>query len=520
MENIIINGKMERQKRKIIQAVGVLSLATIMVRIVGLFREMASAYFFGTTLVYDAFLLAFMIPNFFRGLLAEGGLNSAFIPVFADYLFPERKEEAKKLVSDTIGASLFLTLSVSLFFFIISSAVGFCSLSDKVRLIFSFLRFTIFYLVFISFSALLGGVLNSLNHFSSPALSPLGLDFFWILSLFFLSPFFGSNLERRTYSLIIGLILGGAAQFLIPVPAFLRRGFSLKPTFNLKNPGLIRIGKLLLPLIIGVAVTPINLLVDYLLASVIAPGMVSSLWYANRLMQLPLGIFGVALGTVALPSMSRFASLGKWEEMKETLHFSLSLTFLLVIPASLGLIFFGEPIIRVLFQRGLFTSQSTQATGRALLFYSLGLFAYAGSIVLTRAFYALRDTRTPVKIGVISIFVNLILDLVLMVPLKQGGIAFATSLVGMGNFCLLFFLLRRKIGLLGGKRLLKSGLKALFLSSLAILLAFVYYHSLSLRMNTLWALLISFVMAGIFYFGINFLRYSQPTSLPRLSPDK
>ena len=192
-------------KRKIIQAVGAVSLATIVVRIAGLSREMVSAYFFGTTLVYDAFLLAFMIPNFFRGILAEGGLNSAFIPVFADYLSPEKKPEARKVLSDTLGASLCFTLSLSVFFLIASSLTTLFPLSQKMVLTLSFLRFTIFYLVFVSMAALVMGVLNSLGHFSGPALAPLGLDLFWILGLVAAAPLFGAGLEGRTRGLIIGL---------------------------------------------------------------------------------------------------------------------------------------------------------------------------------------------------------------------------------------------------------------------------------------------------------------------------
>ncbi len=493
-------------KKRIVQAAGVVSIATVIVRLAGLFREMVSAYFFGTTLVYDAFLLAFMIPNFFRGILAEGGLNSAFIPVFADYLTPEKKNEAQKVISDTVGISLFLTLSLSVLFLFFSSIAIFFPLSHKAILTLSFLRFTIFYLVFVSLSALVMGILNSVGHFTSPALAPLGLDLFWVASLVFIAPLIGTGLVGRTYGLIIGLLIGGIFQFLIPVPALRRRGFSLKPCFNFKNPALIQMGKLLLPVIIGVAVAPINILVDYFLASTIAPGLVSSLWYATRLMQLPIGVFGVTMGTVALPSLSRLAVGKNWAEMKKTLGFSLKLTFLLVIPASFALIFFREPIIRTLFQHGLFTSLSTQATSTALLFYSLGLFAYSGGIVLTRAFYALKDTKTPVQIGVLSIGLNLVLDLILMVPLKQGGIALATSLVGLCNFTLLFFFLRRKIGLLGGRNLLRSGVEFVIFSGLATLVAFIYFQALAPCFGSLWALLTAFASGSLCYFGINYLR--------------
>ncbi|MCX5642017.1 MAG: polysaccharide biosynthesis C-terminal domain-containing protein, partial [Candidatus Omnitrophica bacterium] len=242
------------------------------------------------------------------------------------------------------------------------------------------------------------------------------------------------------------------------------------------------------------------------LASAIAPGMVSSLWYANRLMQLPLGIFAVTLGTVALPSMSRQISEGNLKQMKETLAYSLKLAFLLVIPASFVLVFFREPIIQVLFQRGLFTSQSTQATGIALLFFSLGLFGYSGNIVLTRAFYALKDTATPVKVGILSIAANLILDLILIVPLKQGGIALSTSLVGILNFALLFFLLRRKIGVLGGRKILKDSLEFIVLSGLATFLAFHCFRYAAVRFGTGAALFGALIVGSIFYFGINYLR--------------
>jgi len=458
-------------KKGFIRAFGVVTLATILVRVAGLAREMTSANYFGTTLVYDAFLLAFMIPNFLRGVLAEGGLNSAFIPVFSEYLGPERRPEAQKVVSDTIGASLLATLALSVLVMLAAGAARFFPISHKAFLILSFLRFTIFYLVFISLAALVMGVLNSLGHFTAPALAPLGPDFFWILSLVLAAGRFNLGLTGRTYCLIGGLLLGGAAQLAIALPAFHRRGFRLRPSLDFRNPALVRMGRLLLPVLVGVAVTPINLMVDYFLASLISPGMVSSLWYANRLVQLPIGVFGVAIATVALPSLSRLAAEGDLPKLKQTLNFSMQLNFLLVIPAALGLVFFREPIIRVFFERGLFTSRSTAATGFALLFYSMGLFAYTGGILLTRAFYALRDTVTPVRVGLLSILVNVGLDLLLMGPLRQGGIALATALVGTLNFFLLYHLLRRRIGPLDGKLVLRKALGVLLISGLAVLAA-------------------------------------------------
>ena len=465
------------ERKELVRQTGKVSLSTILCRFAGLVREVITASFFGTTLVYDAFLLAFMIPNFFRGLLAEGALSTAFIPVFTDY-WHKKREKAQEVVSNSVGISLFSTISLSLLIFLGTTLFLFFHFSPKLYLTFSLLRITIFYLVFISLSALCMGILNSLGQFALPALSPLMLDAFWLLSLFSIVPFLGRTLEEKIFGLAIGVILGGLFQFLVQVPAVKKKGISLVPRLNLKHPAVQKMGFLLAPSLIGVAVTPINLLVDYLLATSLGAGMVSSLWYATRLMQLPLGVFGIAIATVSLPSMAFSASKGNIKELKETLSFSLTHIFFFLIPTSIGLILLRKPLISLLFERGLFSATSTQLTSFALLFYSLGLFAYGSSIVVVRAFYSLQDTRTPVKVGLFSIGINLIFDIILMRFLKQGGIALSTSVVGITNFLILLYLLRKKLGNLDGKNLSFSFIKILLISIIMGLFIYLCYNKI------------------------------------------
>lgn len=483
----------------LLRSTGVVALATLLVRLAGLGREMASAWFFGTTPVYDAFLLAFMIPNFFRGILGEGGLNSAFIPVFADYLDPGRQQEARRLVRACAGALLCLTIALGLLFLVGASLAGRLPLSEKTLLALSFLRATIFYLAFVSLAALAMGVLNSLGHFSAPALAPLGLDACWVAGLVLLGPLLGPTLIDRAWGLVIGALAGGGAQIAFSLPALRRRGFSLRPSFEPRHPALARMGRLLLPVLIGMAVGPLNLLCDYLLANLLAPGMVSALWFANRLMQLPLGVFGLALGSVALPGLARLAAAGRDEEMSAMVAFALRLCLLLVVPAAAALAVFRGPIIAVLFERGLFDTHSTAATGRALLFYAPGIPAYAAAAVLSRTFYARRDTATPVRVGVLSIAVNLLLNLALMGPLQQAGIALSTSLVGFANCFLLFHLLRRRLGPLGGRQTAREGLFCLAWTAAAILAALATARLVSGFAGTLPALLVSLAAGGALY---------------------
>ena len=453
--------------KNIAKAAGIISLATIFCRIAGLGREVVTANFFGTALVYDAFLIAFMIPNFFRGLFAEGALSTAFIPVFTGYVTTKEKKETERIAS--IGFTLSFVATSSL---VILSILGififshFFHFSTKVTLILRLLKITLPYLILISLAAIAMGILNSYQHFATPAFAPIMLDLCWIGAIFLLCPLFGESIEKRIFGLAVGVLIGGLGQFLIQWPILKKRKLKLRFNLNFRHPAIKRMVILLAPSVIGVAVTPINILVDSLLAIRLGEGMVSSLWYANRLMQLPLGIFGVAMATATLPTLSAYFAQGELKKLKETLSFALRNVLFIIIPASVGLILLRRPIISLLFQRGLFNATSAENTAFALLFYAIGLFAYAASIIVVRGFYSIQDTKTPVKVGLLSILANIVLDLILMGPLRQGGIALSTSFVGMINLGILSFILGKRLKGLDGRKILSSTLQTLLISGL------------------------------------------------------
>ncbi|MCX7917523.1 MAG: murein biosynthesis integral membrane protein MurJ [bacterium] len=431
--------------KKIFKAISFLTIGTIISRIFGLFREIVSANFFGTTKIYDAFLIAFMIPNFFRGLLAEGALTSSFIPVFTEYLSQGKKEETKEILNITFTLSLIFTFSLFLIFFLISEiTVRFLMPESKWYYVFLLVKFTFPYLIFISLSALYTGILNSYKSFFLPSISPIILDFFWILSLFFFARFFGNNVDEKIFALCIGVILGGIGQFLILVPSIRRLNYFPRFSLNLAHPAIRKMGTLFLPMIIGVAIGPINLLVDYSLANFLSSGMVSGLWYATRLYQLPLGIFGISISTAVLPWLSENFSKKEFDKFRENLYYAFKILLLTIIPSTIFLVLLKKEIITFLFKRGMFDLKSVELTSYPLFFYSLGLIFYGGISVLTRCFYAFNDTRTPVKIGIFSIATNFILDIILMKFLAHGGIALSTSIVGMINFFLLFYFFNKK----------------------------------------------------------------------------
>ncbi|MCM8786039.1 MAG: murein biosynthesis integral membrane protein MurJ [Candidatus Omnitrophica bacterium] len=444
--------------KKIFKAVSLLAIGTIISRIFGLFREIVSANFFGTTKIYDAFLLAFMIPNFFRGLLAEGALSSSFIPVFTEYMSDhEKKKDLKKIVDITFTLSLIFTFSLFLIFFILSEiGIKFLKFESKWYYVFLLLKFTFPYLIFISFSALYTGILNSYKSFFLPSISPVVLDFFWIFSLFSLSHIFGNTPEERIFSLCIGVILGGIGQYFLLIPFARKLSYHPKINFNFSHPAIKKMGFLFLPMIVGVAVGPINLLVDYSLANLLSDGMVSGLWYATRLYQLPLGIFGISISNAVLPWLSENFSKKEFDKFKENLYYAFKILFFTIIPSTFFLILLNQEIITFLFKRGVFDLKSVKLTAYPLFFYSFGLIFYGGISIMTRCFYAFNDTRTPVKIAVFSIGTNFILDIILMKFLAHGGIALSTSLVGLINFFLLFYFFNRKYLKLDYKRILKN----------------------------------------------------------------
>jgi len=298
--------------------------------------------------------------------------------------------------------------------------------------------------------------------FAAPALAPVLLN----LSIIACALFLSGMLEEPILSLAIGVILGGATQLLFQIPFLRRTGIVFRFILNLSHPGVRRIGILMAPSVLGLAVTQLNVLVSTFLASYLPEGSVSYLYYADRLLEFPMGIFAIAIATAALPALSESSSKNDIQGLKETLSFALRLVFFVTLPAMVGLVVLRVPILNLLFQRGAFNAHSTLMTAQALFYYALGLTAFAGVRIIVPAFYALQDTKTPVKVAFVALLANAGLGSVLMVPLRHGGLAFATSLAAGLNFALLAILLKRKLGRLGAAKIIRSFLRSMGASGL------------------------------------------------------
>lgn len=445
-------------KRQVTRAAGVAGSGTLLSRVFGFVRDIFIAHLFGAGMAADAFFVAFRLPNMLRSLLGEGALSAAYVPVFTRIDHAEGRESAWRFVNVTLtvlGVVLVLLCLLAVTFspvFVRLMAPGFARIPEKLALTVSLTRIMFPYLFFISLVALLSGTLNSLGHFAMPALSPVFLNLWMITAILVIVPL----LPVPVYGLAIGVLLGGITQLLVLLRPLRNRGFRFRLSWQWNHPGVKRIATLMVPALFGIGVSEINVFVDTLLASLLPEGSVSYLYYANRLVQFPQGIFGAALGVAVLPAMSRHAARNEGEGMKETLRFALGLVFFLSLPATVGLAVLGTPIINVLFERGKFDPVTTQGTAWALLFFSLGLCAFTAVKVIAPVFYALQDIRTPVGIAACAMLLNIVLNLMLMGPLKHGGLALATSLSSVFNATLLMVELRRRMGRLGSRRLVKS----------------------------------------------------------------
>jgi putative peptidoglycan lipid II flippase len=445
-------------RERIDRAAGVVGGATLLSRIFGFLRDMIVAQLFGAGTATDAFFVAFRIPNLLRRLVGEGSLTVSFIPVYSEYLSRKSKEESDELVSASFSVLtiflLFLTAMGILFspWIVKAIAYGFSQEPEKFRLTVFLNRMMFPYIFFIGLVAWAMGILNSLKHFAAPALAPVLLNISIIACALFLS----GSLADPVTSLAIGVLLGGVAQFLFQLPFIRRKGITIRFHFKPSHPGVRRMGSLMAPSILGLAVTQLNVVVNTFLASYLAEGSISYLYYADRLLEFPMGVFAIAIATAVLPALSDEAARGDLNGVKETLSFALRLTFLVILPAMVGLIVLRYPILNLLFQRGAFTEHSTEMTAQALFFYALGLVAFAGVRILVPVFYSLQDTRTPVKVAFLSLLANACLGVVLMIPLKHGGLAFASSLAAGVNFAVLAILLRKKIGPIGAVKILRS----------------------------------------------------------------
>ncbi|MBI3990772.1 MAG: murein biosynthesis integral membrane protein MurJ, partial [Candidatus Omnitrophica bacterium] len=404
---------MSKQLLKSARAIG---FATLVSRFLGYFRDAIIAGFFGTSLPAQAFVVAFRIPNLWRDLLGEGAANAAFVPVFTEELTHRGRQEFWKLASIlfyfVLSALLIITLLGILFSPLIVRlmAPGFIKDPDKFLLTIHITQALFPYLLLVGLAAYEMGVLNSIGHFSTPAWGPVFLN----IAIILFAAFFCRQIG--VWALVAGILVGGIAQFAIQLFPLFRMGFRIEKPGNIKHPGLAKIGKLLLPRILGTGVYQLNLMVDTLFSSlgwIVGDGAVAAIYYANRLIQLPLAVFGVSMATAALPAMSVKAAEKNIKELKGLVSFSLKSLLTVILPVAAGLIVLGEPLVRILFQRGKFDEYSTHLTAMALTFYSFGLFSYSGVKILVSSFYAMQDTKTPVKVSVAALVLNIILNFTL-----------------------------------------------------------------------------------------------------------
>lgn len=450
---------------KVSRAAGIVSLFTFISRVLGLFRDMVIADLFGSGMAADAFFVAFRIPNLLRRLFAEGSLTIAFIPVFTEYLTRKGKNEAFEMARATLSLLLTALVLVTLIGIFLSplivrvQAFGFGS-GAKFDLTVLLTRITFPYIFFISLVAFFMGILNSLRHFAAPAAAPIFLNLGIIGGALLIAP----HLPEPIVGVALGVFIGGVLQVALQVPWVVKAGLGLVPVWQPRHPAVRRIGRLMLPAIFGSAVYQFNQFMGTLLASFLPGGSVSWLYYADRVVQFPLGVFAIAISTAVLPSLSGHAAYDDSEQFNRTLSHALRLVFFVTIPATLALMILGKPIIYVLFQRGAFNAFSTRMTHEALFCYALGLWAFSGIRVLVAGFYALQDTKTPVKVAVVAVVVNVVLSLVLMGPLRHAGLALALSFASSVQFGLLAILLFRQVRTLSFRPIMLSAARSMLTS--------------------------------------------------------
>jgi putative peptidoglycan lipid II flippase len=407
---------------------------------------MACASVFGAGLAFDAFVLAWRVPNLFRRLFGEGAFSAAFVPVYSDYLQAGDGKDTSRFLNSVFSALLAVLLVIAALGALIGAAVGFgLPLADKWQMTFKLFALLIPYVVPICLVAFAAGVLNSHGHFAMPAFVPALLNIFWIATLG-VAYFLTKDLWTVVVILAAGIVVAGFVQFAIQLPVLRRKGVKLRLTRDLSHPGVRTVRRVMAPAVLGVAIIQINTLLDSVIAMAFVKGTggVSVLYYANRMVQFPLALVGIAVATAAFPTLSRLAVGGEDEKFALTLRESILGVLYVVLPAAVGLAVLATPVIRLIFERGEFTASETGRTSFVLVCYAATIVAASVYHLVTRAFYALKDTRTPVRVGAVMVALNLALNLTLVWPLQEAGLALATSISSVINVIVLLTILKKR----------------------------------------------------------------------------
>ena len=451
-------------KKHILKSASTISLVTVASRILGYVRDQRITLLLGTSLSADAYVLAYRIPNLFRRLVAEGSMTASFIPVFTSYMREKPKEEVWDFANRLFWTLALVVAVITVLGMVFSPAVvqlfsganvARAEAVDLNRIIFP-------YLFFIALAALAMGILNCFHIFGLPAATPVLLN---VATIAFSVAAVWRHFKDPATSLAVGVLVGGVLQFLIQVPSLVQKGMNFKFGISFSHPAIRDVARLMIPRLFGIGIGQINLLIDtrFATAARMPPGSLAALYVADRVMELVLGGYAIAVATAILPMMSHQAAAKDYDSLKKTLSFSVRIVAFITIPAALGLMILREPIIRVLFQHGQFVAESTKLTARALLYYAIGLPALATVKLVVPAFYSTRDTKTPVIVASISLILNIVLNILFLQvffnKVKNGGPALATALATFFDFFALLIIFRFRHGSMGLRDVVRSFFK-------------------------------------------------------------
>jgi len=504
----------ETQDRRLLRSTFAVSAPTVLSRILGYIRDMLQAFYLGTSGSADAFTIAYVIPNLLRRLTGEGALTAAFIPIFTDIKEKEKREKLWRFaniffIDMTVIMAALAILGIILAPLIVKViAPGFSEVAGKTGLTVVLTRIMFPYIFLVSLAALVMAILNSFQRFFVPAFTPVLFN----LAIILAAVLFAQKSDEPAVVFAFGVVAGGVLQLAFQIPFLWKQGMRFVPELNFRHPAVRKVAKLMVPGIFGVGISQINFALSRIIASFLEEGSVSSLYYASRVQELTLGIFAIALSITLLPAFSELAARQNIEGMKRTLVFAFKLIFFVTFPAAAGLLVLNRPIIQVLYERGVFDAQSTAMSASCLLFFSLSLPFISGVKILAPAFYSLKDTKTPVVIAFFVMIAYIGLSLVLMRPLRVGGIALALSLSSILNFFLLFFLLEKKVGRVKRGEIVISALKCI-LNSLVmgglIWFSMSHFDFESLNFSRQIGLLLGVIVGGILVYVLLNVLFNQ-----------
>lgn len=516
---LIISSKLSKKKdinmSSVMRSFGVVALSTLCSRVLGLVRDVLMAAYFGAARTADVFYISFMIPNLFRRLVAEGALTISFIPVYTESLIHDGEERSMRLAQKVMTVQAVFMLAIIIAGIIFSPYImkiffGRNDSPEVLSLSVNLTRLMFPYLFFVGFVAFSMGYLNSHKHFFAPAIAPVLLNVGMIAGIIFISRLF----HEPVYGVAVGVLIGGILQLAVQIPYMIKEGFVFKISFDIKHPGIRKIFRMLTPALFGIAIYQINTLVSNMLATMIPEGSVSYIYYTTRLTELVLGVFIVSIGNVILPEMSRLTALDDSKKFKRLFTDSVSSALFLAVPATAALIAAGIPVISVIFMHGKFNYNDVVLTYYSLVSASFGIIFVAALRITTPAFYAMKDTKTPVISAAVSLVVNVVAGYLLMhTPLKHAGLTLANTISAIVQMGILLVLLNKKTGGIDVKRILVSLVKftiaSLVMSGLIVWIgSFADWKNGTMMARSLFLSLI-IVSGGGVYFGMCYMLRSD-----------